>query len=108
MNEVVISIANEYTKAPGGRFKKEGPHSGEDFREARLKPRFLQAKSNGDILVVDLDGGYGYATSFLEEAFGGLARDLKDKDLLKIKIISNEEPALKRKIQEYIEAGLKN
>lgn len=99
---ITIKISSDYTKTPGGRFIREGKYSGEDFRKTLLKPKFLEAKSKDEALTVDLDGGYGYATSFLEEAFGGLARELHDLGLLDVKIISEEEPALIEKIHQYI------
>lgn len=104
---ITINIANDYTKTPGGRFITEGPYSGEDFRESVLKPKFLQAIENNDQLTVILDGGYGYATSFLEEAFGGLAREVKNRKVKEIIIISDEEPQLISKIQQYIDDALK-
>lgn len=104
---IIINIAGEYTKTPGGRFKKEGKYSGEDFRVSILRPKFEMAEKSGDELIVNLDGGYGYATSFLEEAFGGLARETKNKDVLKIKIISDEEPALIEKIKAYMQEVFK-
>ena len=65
-------------------------------------------------LYVDLDGGYGYGSSFLEEAFGGLVRKLKETNKKSLKnildivvIISNEEPAQIEKIQNYIKDALK-
>ena len=103
----VIDIANEYSKTPGGRFIKEGPFSGEDFRKSILKPKYQKAISEGDCLRVILDGGYGYPPSFLEEAFGGLARELKDPRILNIEIISDEEPAQIDNIRKYIEDALK-
>lgn len=103
-----IKIADNYTKTPGGRFASEGKFSGEDFRNNYLKPAYIEAKEKNDVLEIDLDGGYGYATSFLEEAFGGLARELKENDILNIVIVSEEEPSLISKIHEYIEAGLKS
>jgi hypothetical protein len=33
------------------------------------------AQASGHRLTVDLDGAVGYASSFLEEAFGGLVRE---------------------------------
>ena len=42
-----------------------------------LYPKFLEAIDSKKILTVDLDGGYGYGSSFLEESFGGLVRKLK-------------------------------
>ena len=104
---MIYSIANEYSKTPGGRFIHEGACSGEDFRKTVLKPLYLKCKENGEELAVDLDGGYGYATSFLEEAFGGLVRELKDPGVRKIKIISTEEPALVERVDQYITDALR-
>ncbi len=103
---MIINIAQDYTKTPGGRFITEGNFSGEDFRKRILEPKFLEAQQNGEKLTVILDGGYGYATSFLEEAFGGLARDLHDKSILNIELISEEEPSLVEKILSYIRDAL--
>ena len=99
---ITINIATDYTKMPGGRYIEEGPFSGEDFRIKILKPKYLEAKKCGDELTVVLDGGFGYATSFLEEAFGGLVRDLSDPNILNIHIISEEEPTWVSKIDFYI------
>ena len=104
---ITINIATDYTKTPGGRFISEGDYSGQDFREKVLKPKFLQALENNDQLTVILDGGYGYATSFLEEAFGGLAREMRNSKIKDIIIISEEEPQLISKIQQYITDALK-
>lgn len=103
---ITINIAQDYTRTPGGRFSAEGKYSGEDFREKILKPKFEEAQVNNDTLFVILDGGYGYATSFLEEAFGGLARELKNPALKNIVIISEEEPALVGKVKQYITDAL--
>ena len=104
---ITINIATDYTKTPGGRFISEGEYSGQDFREKVLKPKFLQALENNDQLTVILDGGYGYVTSFLEEAFGGLAREMRNSKIKDIIIISEEEPQLISKIQQYITDALK-
>lgn len=104
---ITINIATDYTKTPGGRFISEGEYSGQDFREKVLRPKFLQALENNDQLTVILDGGYGYATSFLEEAFGGLAREMRNSKIKDIIIISEEEPQLISKIQQYITDALK-
>lgn len=101
-----LDIAKDYTKTPGGRYKKEGKYSGEEFRENYLKNQYETCKKTGEELTVVLDGGYGYGSSFLEEAFGGLARIVKDPDVLKIKIISNEEPRLIDDIRKYMEDAL--
>lgn len=100
---MTINICNEFTNAPGARHRNESEYSGEQFREELLEPRYLEAIRNNEILTVELDGGYGYATSFLEEAFGGLARKYDINQVLKtIKIISEDEPALHEDIERYI------
>lgn len=103
---MVVDVAKEYAKTPGGRFQKDGPYSGEDFRERVLLPRFLGSLREGEALVVVLDGGYGYSAAFLEEAFGGLARNTKDPRILKTVIVSEEEPRLIADIKGYMEAAL--
>lgn len=101
-----IIIADQYTKTPGGRYKNDGKYSGEEFRETLLKPAFLKCKERKEELIVDLDGGYGYGSSFLDESFGGLARQLRDPEMLNIKIISDEEPEKIDQVKKYIQAGL--
>lgn len=100
---MTINICRDFTNAPGARHRIESEYSGEQFREELLEPRYLEAIRKNDTLTVELDGGYGYATSFLEEAFGGLARKYDIDQVLKtIKIISEDEPALNEDIERYI------
>lgn len=66
-----ISIPNDFTPFPGGRYRKNGKGSGEEFRERFLLPVF---REDGQATIV-LDGASGYPPSFLEEAFGGLVRE---------------------------------
>ena len=106
MDNIVINIAETYTKTPGGRYIKEGKFSGEDFRINILKPAFEKFISSNSEMTVILDGGFGYAPSFLEEAFGGLVRELNDDRVSQIKIISDEEPKLIDDIKKYISDAL--
>jgi hypothetical protein len=100
---VSINVAQEFSKTPGPRFRSEGNFSGEQFREEILEPKFLSATAENARMFVDLDGGYGYATSFLEEAFGGLARIHGEDRLLRIlDLKSDEEPYLIDDIKRYI------
>lgn len=101
-----ISICSDFSETPGARYRSEGPYSGEEFRESLLIPRFLELKDTDEELTIDLDGGYGYPTSFLEEAFGGLARKFPAKIVLKkLNFISNDEPCLIYEIKSYIESA---
>ena len=76
-----IIISEDYSKTPGGREKAEGPFSGEDFRETILREKFLLALEKKEKLFIDFDNTYGFAPSFIEEAFGGLIRELDFLDV---------------------------
>lgn len=103
MEYIVISVARDFSKTPGPRYKEEGEFSGEDFFERILESKFLKAIEENKKLKIDLDGTIGYGTSFLEHVFGGLARKYTPQKVNEIiEIISTEEEYLKKDIQEYI------
>ncbi|MGX7654692.1 STAS-like domain-containing protein [Shewanella putrefaciens] len=92
---------SDFSKYPGPRFERLGPNSGEEFRVKVLKP----AVDNSEEVIVNLDNVFGYGSSFLEEAFGGLVRSgvPKTKMLRLIENLqSNDDPSLKDEIKEYI------
>lgn len=64
-----ISVARHFSPDPGPRYSRQGPNSGETFR--RLLVRKLQ---EADTIEVDLDGTYGFGSSWLDEVFGGLIK----------------------------------
>ena len=109
-----IDIVKEFTDKPGARYESQGSNSGEKFRDTILYPKFLESLNKNEELVVDLDGGYGYGSSFLEESFGGLVRRLKKennenyKKVANIKIISNDNKLWIEKINTYIQEAIDN
>lgn len=60
----------DFSRTPSGRYPKDGPDNGQDFRTKFLVPAFREAEH----VAVNLDGAAGYPSSFLDEAFGGLVR----------------------------------
>lgn len=79
---------------------KNGDTSGEAFREKNLLPPLLA----GESITVELDGTIGYGSSFLEEAFGGVARKLNLTSqvlLRKISLVSSDK-LLIEEIKQYI------
>jgi hypothetical protein len=104
-----LSIARDFSETPGPRSREEGDFSGEEFLEDLLQPAFIKAQKSHEPLVVDLDGVVGYATSFLEAAFGGLARIYESEDVLKIlELTCKDEPSLVDEVKNYIrDANLK-
>ncbi len=77
--DTTIDVANEFSRWPAGRVRKDGRYSGERFRQEFLVPAL---KKQG-IVTIKMDGAAGYGPSFLEEAFGGLVRkEGFNKDIL--------------------------
>jgi hypothetical protein len=66
-NERLVSLAKDFSRHPGPRYKAQGKDSGEQFRK-----RILSWLKDSDLLLVDLDGTSGIGSSFIDEAFGGL------------------------------------
>ncbi|ELE9244502.1 TPA: STAS-like domain-containing protein [Enterobacter hormaechei subsp. xiangfangensis] len=95
-----IVIAKDFSDCPFGRYKSDSNFSAQAFSEDYLIP----ALKNYDVVTVVLDGVFGYGSSFLEEAFGGLLRygfssiDLKTK----LNIVSEEDEHLVTEILRYI------
>jgi hypothetical protein len=105
MTTFTINIADDFSDAPGARYIKDGPASGELFYERLLKPKFESAVEENSKLLVDLDGTFGYATSFISEAFGHLSRDFTSEQVLKIIIIKSEEDEA---VKEFVIKTIKN
>ena len=100
---ITINIANDFSRTPGARYKTDGYFSGEEFREKLLCPKYLEAKQKGERLTVNFDGCYGFATSFLEESFGGMVREFKEKGLMDIvDIVSNDDVSIQGLIYSYV------
>lgn len=68
-----IKFSEDFTDMPIGRYRSEGSHSGEVFREDHLIPA-LELYGD-DVVTVDLSDIYGMGGSFMDEAFGGLIRE---------------------------------
>lgn len=110
MDNIILNV-RDFSISPGTREKDEGKnaHSGEEFREDFMIPKFKDALEEKVKLIIDLDRTVGYGTSWLEEVFGGLTRQFgKEKVNGTLEIISEEEPYLIDDINGYIEDAEKN
>jgi len=100
---IKINIAKDFSDAPGGRYIREGAYSGEEFREEVLIPKYKEAKSSGQKLQINLDGCFGYPSSFIDEAFAGLAKYENSHNVLQIiEFISNDQPGLVNDIEKCV------
>ena len=91
----------EYSQSTGPRYCTQGDDSGEDFYHTKLNPLFCQALKEDAILRITLDGADGYASSFLDVAFGNLVYDFSAKVVSEsLVIISNDEDVWLSMIKE--------
>ena len=91
----------DFSEYPGPRYNQQGPDSGEKFYVEKLNPYFFKCFKEGKILVVNLDGTAGFASSFLDEAFGQLTYDFGESLLKNIlNIQSTDEPEWIRMIMD--------
>jgi len=68
-----IDLAKDFSPYPGGRFKRNGPFSGEEFRERILVPALRRASAAHDHVLVTLSEPLaGLPGPFADEAFGSL------------------------------------
>lgn len=95
-----ISVKDNFSEYPGLRHCSTSEKSGEDFYHTVLNKVFSEAFLKKEKLSVNIDGTDGYASSFLDEAFGNLVFDFT-LDIVKqsLIIISNEEPHWKNMLE---------
>lgn len=102
----MINIARDFGRYPAGRYLADGPYSGQAFREKILVPAL---RSTDEIVDIEFDGARGLASSFLEEAFGGLVREGFDpKTLLKRLHLHSIDPSIIEEIHDYISSQAKS
>lgn len=68
-----IIVKTDFSDTPGARYKSDGPNSGELFLEKLLTEKFENAKNGNYKLLIDLDGVWGYPSSFVSGSFGKLS-----------------------------------
>jgi len=105
--KTVINIARDFGRYPAGRFLSDGPYSGQAFREKLLVPAL---RSGNEVVYVELDGARGLASSFLEEAFGGLVRkEGFDPSILLDRLhLHSTDRSLVEEIRDYISRKAKD
>ncbi|QBR40976.1 DUF4325 domain-containing protein [Kerstersia gyiorum] len=96
----MIDIAKDFSPFAAGRYRTDGPWSGEKFREEVLLPALKQPNI---VVQVKLDGTLGLGSSFLEEAFGGLVRAGYRLEELKTRlIVQGRKPSYVNRTWDYI------
>lgn len=96
----VITIKDQFSRYPAGRYREDGPYNGQRFRDDFLIPAL---KENSDEIIIKLDGVRGYNSSFLDEAFGGLIRKgYSAEELLNRLNFESQDQSLIDEIKGYI------
>ena len=100
-----INIAKHFSTTPFGR---TGPHGGEVFRAKYL----VKTIGYGPKTIIDFDGlNRAISSAFLEEAFGGLARELQlPYEELRSRMVlkSDEDPSIIEEVEDYLKANCPN
>jgi len=100
---ITIDIKSDFSPTTGFRTYDDGPNSGLEFFDKLLDRKFSEANSKGEKLKIILDGGEGYTSSFLNEAFRLLGEkygaDLVWNTLI---IVSQEYPKYIQKIKNSV------
>lgn len=105
-NFITIKISESFGLYPGARYRSDGPFSGQQFYEDILKPNLLEVWNKSDAkLLIDFDGTFGYASSFISEVFIRVVKDFHDKKKIikKIKFKSEDDPLLIDSILQTID-----
>lgn len=98
----ILKIAELFNSAPGGGLRKDGPFSGEEFREDYLKPMLDSLKIN-ESLLIDFDGAFGYSSSFLHEVFFAFYEKYPEYGNTRlIAVKSDEEPSICKEVTDML------
>lgn len=96
---VKLHLATLVSPWLGGRYRKQGDFSGEEFRDAILLRALAFAV--GDV-EVDLDGIEGPSPGFLDEALGaGLVETVGAEQAARVVVVGVKNAHLVKMIMEY-------
>ena len=102
--KIIIKIADDFSAVPGARYRTDGKFSGQEFYEEILLIKIKEALESNSKVLLDLDGTWGLASSFISEVFTRLKKDFPDteKILETLEFKSDEEPLFIDKIKNTI------
>lgn len=96
-----MKFIDVFTDMPIGRYRSDGDSSGEVFRDDILLPALKKYQK----VTLDLDGAFGFGSSFLDEAFAGIIRKKAytlEELSQKLQIICNDDPETVKQIYKYM------
>ena len=97
--KIIYNFAENFTDAPGPRYRKLGDKSGQEFRED-----VLEALLN-EYDIIEIDGSCiktSFNPSFLSEAFSPLYEKLGEEEFFRrIRLFSVDNPKLEEKFRAF-------
>ena len=102
---IKIKISKDFSPTLGGRYRENGPWSGEEFRDDLLIGKVYEALHKREPLFIDFDDCYGIGTAWLDEAFTGIVTKYGISflnDILGIKSDDDET------LEEYVRSRLQS
>lgn len=88
----LVSKVSDFTTLPGPRYRKDGDYSADQFFEDCVLPSLRQVlDGKADRLLIDFDDTLGYVSSFAPQLALRIKHELKDKSLIKRKIMTKSE-----------------
>lgn len=94
-----LIIAQEFTDTPGARDYEDGDYSGQEFLDKYLHERFMKAVNENYIIDINLDGLWGWPSSFISGSFGMLSMKVGAELILKhIHFTSTKRPSRIEKV----------
>ncbi|HEY8885884.1 MAG TPA: hypothetical protein VIM31_00060 [Candidatus Microsaccharimonas sp.] len=86
---------SDYTLVPGARHRSDGDASAEEFFEDVLKNHLTAAVEGRTGLLIDFDGTWGYASSFISELAKLITSAYGQEELMNVlHLKSEDEPSL--------------
>lgn len=85
-----------------GRLKRNGPFSGEWFRDDILMPNIIDAEIKHEKIIINLDDVLVLPKTFLYEVFYGLVTNYKYKNFKDLTIVCNHDLGIVVDIYSYI------
>lgn len=95
-----IIVKRDFSDKLGARYRTDGDFSGQQFLEDLLQPKFEKAVSGSYLLFIDLDGVWGYPSSFTSGSFGKLSIE-KSADLV-LKHITFKSDENRTRLEEIL------
>jgi hypothetical protein len=92
-DKIIVKI--DFSDTPGARYKTDGPNSGELFLEKLLTNKFNNAVDANYKLLIDLDGVWGYPSSFVSASFGKLSIDFGVEKVLKHIVFKSDDNSIR-------------